>query len=134
MYGMVLPRFVEAALAGRPIEVYGDGAQTRCFCHVSDVVSAIQKLMATPGAVGEVFNLGGHEEVSINDLAQRVIQITGSKSEVGHVPYEQAYGRAFDDLPRRVPDLSKIKALIDFRPGRDLDEIIRSVVREQRGG
>jgi UDP-glucose 4-epimerase len=133
MYGMVLPRFVESALAGRPIEVYGDGAQTRCFCHVSDVVSAIQQLMATPRAVGEVFNLGGHEEVSINDLAQRVIQSSGSTSTIRHVPYEQAYGRAFDDLPRRVPDLSKIKALIEFRPKHDLDEIIRAVVREQRG-
>lgn len=132
MYGMVLPRFVEAALADRPIEVYGDGGQTRCFCHVSDVVSAIQQLMATPRAVGEVFNLGGHEEVSINDLAKRVIALTGSKSSIRHIPYEQAYGRAFDDLPRRVPDLSKIRALIDFRPKHDLDEIIRSVVRERQ--
>jgi UDP-glucose 4-epimerase len=133
MYGLVLPRFVEAALADRPIEVYGDGGQTRCFCHVADVVSAIQELMSTPKAVGEVFNLGGHEEVSINDLAERVIRLSGSQSTIRHIPYEQAYGRAFDDLPRRVPDLSKIQALIGFRPKHDLDEIIRSVVRERRG-
>jgi UDP-glucose 4-epimerase len=132
MYGMVLPRFVEAALANRPLEVYGDGAQTRCFSHVSDVVSALIQLMSTPKAIGDVFNLGGTQEISINDLAQRVIHITNSKSTILHIPYEKAYGRAFDDLPRRVPDLSKIKSLIQFTPRYDLDQIIRSILLDQQ--
>lgn len=132
MYGMVLPRFVEAALAGRPIDVYGDGAQTRCFCHVSDVVRALIQLMDTPKAVGDVFNLGGTEEVSINELANRVIQLTGSKSTIRRIPYEQAYGRAFDDLPRRVPDLSKICGLTGFAPRFNLNQIIESVIGDQR--
>src|SRR5688572_15687986 len=116
MYGMVLPRFIAAARANQPIEVYGDGNQTRCFCHVSDVVDALIKVMNTPKAVGEVFNLGGEEEISMNDLARRVIALANSKSEIKHIPYEQAYGRAFDDLPRRVPDLTKIKSVIGFTP------------------
>jgi UDP-glucose 4-epimerase len=133
MYGMVLPRFISAAVANGPLEVYGDGNQTRCFCHVSDVVDALIRLMATPKAVGDVFNLGGHEEISMNDLARRVIALANSKSEIRHVPYEKAYGIAFDDLPRRVPDLSKIKGVIGFTPRYSLDEIIRSVLEEQGG-
>jgi UDP-glucose 4-epimerase len=132
MYGMVLPRFIAAARANQPIEVYGDGNQTRCFCHVSDVVDALIKVMNTPKAVGEVFNLGGEEEISINDLARRVIALSGSKSEIKHIPYEQAYGRAFDDLPRRVPDLTKIKTAIGFSPKYNLDQIIRSVLEEKQ--
>src|SRR3954453_766147 len=127
MYGMVLPRFIAAALANQPLEVYGDGNQTRCFCHVSDVVDALIKLMNTPKAVGEVFNLGGHEEISINDLARRVIVLSNSKSELKHIPYEQAYGRAFHHLPRRVPDLTKIKNIIGFAPRHNLDQIIQSI-------
>jgi UDP-glucose 4-epimerase len=128
MYGMVLPRFVEAALAGRPLQVYGDGKQTRCFCHVGDVVGAITTLMATPSASGEVFNLGSDEEISIEALAKRVIELTRSRSTIEFVPYEKAYGPQFDDLPRRVPELEKIRAAIGFRPTKNLDEIIRSVI------
>jgi UDP-glucose 4-epimerase len=126
-YGMVLPRFVEAAKAGRDLQVYGDGKQTRCFCHVSDVVGAIIRLMEKPEAVGSVFNLGSDEEVSIDELARRVIEITGSKSAVKYLTYEQAYGQAFDDMLRRVPDLSRVARVIGFRPGYRLDDIIRSV-------
>jgi UDP-glucose 4-epimerase len=132
MYGMVLPRFVEAALSNRPLQVYGDGKQTRCFCHVSDVVDALMKLMAHPSAVGQVFNLGSDEEVSMNDLAQRVIDLAGSKSAIEHIPYEQAYGKEFDDMPRRVPRLDKIRHAMAFRPTLDLNAIIRSVIDELR--
>jgi UDP-glucose 4-epimerase len=132
MYGMVLPRFVEAALQGRPLTVYGDGNQTRCFCHVSDVVDALVKLMQTPAAVGDVFNLGGAQEISINDLAKRVITLSGSTSPIHHEPYEKVYGFAFDDLPRRVPRLDKIRAAIGFSPRLDLDQIIRSVIDDRR--
>jgi len=134
MYGMVLPRFVEAALAGRPIPVYGDGRQTRCFCHVDDVADAILRLADHPAAAGQVFNLGSDQEVSMNDLARRVIDITGSKSPIQHVPIEVAYGQQFDDLPRRVPRLDKVKQAIGFAPRYDLDSIIRSVVEAQRAG
>lgn len=134
MYGMVLPRFIAAAKANQPLEVYGDGNQTRCFSHVSDVVEALIKLMNNPKANGEVFNLGGHEEISINDLARRVIALTNSKSEIKHIPYEQAYGRAFDDLPRRVPDLAKIKNAIGFSPSYNLDQIIQSILADSSTG
>jgi UDP-glucose 4-epimerase len=133
MYGMVLPRFVAAALAGRAIEVYGDGAQSRCFCHVSDVVDALVKLMNTPAARGQVFNLGSNEETTIENLARRVIALTGSKSPIVKVPYEQAYGQQFDDLPRRVPKLDRIQAAIGFAPRWNLDQIIASVIEESRG-
>ncbi|HUB27901.1 MAG TPA: GDP-mannose 4,6-dehydratase [Tepidisphaeraceae bacterium] len=129
MYGMVLPRFVGAARSNRPLEVYGDGSQTRCFCHVLDVVEAIVNLMATPRSNGQVFNLGSDAEISILDLARRVIALTGSRSEIRHVPYERAYGQNFDDLPRRVPKLDKIRSVIDFAPRYDLDGMIRSVLQ-----
>jgi UDP-glucose 4-epimerase len=132
MYGMVLPRFVEAAVAGRPLTVYGDGTQTRCFCHVSDVVDALVGLMGTDKAVGDVFNLGGAQEISINDLAARVIELVGSRSTIQHEPYEKVYGFAFDDLPRRVPRLDKIRGAIGFQPRFDLDQIIKSVIDEHR--
>ena len=131
MYGMVLPRFVEAALANKALQVYGDGTQTRCFCHVSDVVDALIKLSETPSAVGQVFNLGSDEEISINDLAKKVIALTGSKSTIEHVPYDVAYGRQFDDLPRRVPKLERVRACVGFRPKVNLDQIIRSVIEHQ---
>lgn len=131
-YGMVLPRFVQAALAGQPLQVYGDGAQTRCFCHVSDVTDALVRLMETPAAVGQVFNLGSDEEVSIADLARRVIRATGSSSKIEYLSYEKAYGQAFDDLPRRVPQLSRIRSVIPFTPRHDLDQIIAAVAAEQR--
>jgi len=132
MYGMVLPRFVQAALAGRPLEVYGDGKQSRCFCHVSDIVAALVKLIETPGAHGHVFNLGSNEETTIEDLAKRVIALTGSKSTIQFIPYEQAYGQQFDDLPRRVPKLDRIREAIGFAPMWSLDQIIKSVVEEHR--
>jgi UDP-glucose 4-epimerase len=132
MYGMVLPRFVEAALAGRAIQVYGDGNQTRCFCHVSDVIGALVKLMDTRGAVGKVFNLGSDEEVSINQLAKRVVELAGSKSPIEHLSYQQAYGQPFDDMLRRAPDLTKVREAIGFRPRMSLDEIIRSVIEDQK--
>jgi UDP-glucose 4-epimerase len=132
MYGMVLPRFVEAALHNRPLQVYGDGNQTRCFCHVSDIVDALVKLMQTPSAVGNVYNLGSDEEITINDLARRVIQLSGSTSTIEHIPYAQAYGQPFDDLPRRVPKLDKIKAAIGFAPRLSLDQIIRSVIESHQ--
>ena len=133
MYGMVLPRFVDAALANKPLVVYGDGSQTRCFCHVSDVVDAMIRLMQTPSAVGNVYNLGSDEEVTMNDLARRVIEAAGSKSTIEHLSYERAYGQPFDDLPRRVPKLDKIRSAIGFAPKLNLNQIIRSVVEEQRG-
>jgi UDP-glucose 4-epimerase len=132
MYGMVLPRFVEAALAGRPLQVYGDGHQTRCFCHVKDVVDALIRLSETKTAFGEVFNLGSDEEISIDDLARRVITAAGSKSTVEHITYEQAYGQRFDDLPRRVPRLAKIRGAIGFEPRHTLEQIIKSLIDDYR--
>ena len=132
MYGMVLPRFVAAAVANRPLQVYGDGEQTRCFCHVGDVVGALHQLIRTPDAVGEVFNVGGDEEISMNALARRVIELAGSRSTIEYVPYEKAYGLQFDDLRRRVPKLDKIRRVIGFKPTRNLDQIIQSVIDEQR--
>jgi nucleoside-diphosphate-sugar epimerase len=127
MYGMVLPRFVAAAIADKPIQVYGDGRQTRCFCHVADIVDALARLMGRPNAVGRVFNLGSDQEISINDLAEKVIQICNSKSWIEHLTYEQAYGQRFDDLPRRVPKLDQIRSVFDFQPKYSLDQMIRSV-------
>jgi UDP-glucose 4-epimerase len=131
-YGMVLPRFVSAALKNEPLMVTGDGNQTRCFCHVSDVVDGLVKLMTTPAAAGQVFNMGGDEEISINELARRVIELTGSRSQIAHVSYEQVYGHAFQDMPRRVPRLDRVRAAIGFSPRQKLDEIVRSVISEQR--
>lgn len=132
MYGMVLPRFVAAALRGEPLHVYGDGTQSRCFCHVSDVVDAIVRLADCPAAVGQVFNLGSDEEITINALAQRVIELAGSSSALRHISYEQAYGQQFDDMARRVPKLEKIRSVIPFSPRYKLDDIIRAVIEEQR--
>jgi UDP-glucose 4-epimerase len=132
MYGMVLPRFVEAALAGRALQVYGDGDQTRCFCHVKDVVDALVRLSESKTAFGEVFNLGSDEEISINDLAHRVIAAAESKSRIEHLTYEKAYGQKFDDLPRRVPRLQKIRSAIGFSPRQNLDQIIRSLIDSHR--
>jgi UDP-glucose 4-epimerase len=130
-YGMVLPRFVAAAISNKPLQVYGDGKQTRCFCHVADVVDALIALMNTPAAIGEIFNLGSDDEISMNDLARRVIALAGSASQITHIPYEQAYGPDFDDLQRRVPNLGKIRRTISFAPSHDLEQIIRSVIDEQ---
>ena len=132
-YGMVLPRFVTAALSGGPLQIHGDGEQVRCFCHVADVVDALVRLAATDATAGEVYNLGGEEEVSVNALAARVLQLAGSDSKIERVSYEQAYGQRFEDVPRRVPDLSKIRSAIGFRPTFSLDGVIRSVIEDKRG-
>jgi len=131
-YGMVLPNFVRQALAGEPITIYGDGQQSRCFGYVGDVVEALAKLIRTEAAIGQIFNVGNDEEVTIEALARRVIQITGSKSEIVFVPYDQAYEAGFEDMQRRVPSLEKIGRLIGYRPKTSLNEIIQKVVEYQR--
>ena len=132
-YGMVVPRFVKQAIAGRPLTVFGDGSQTRCFCHVQDVVGALMKLVDTPASVGEVFNIGSTEEVTILQLAERVKHLASSSSEIVFVPYDEAYEEGFEDMPRRVPDTTKIDRLVGFQPSFTLDGIIRSVIEYQRG-
>jgi UDP-glucose 4-epimerase len=127
-YGMVIPTFVRQALAGEPITVYGDGSQSRCFTHVADVVGALLRLADAPGAVGEVFNIGSTEEVTIGDLAERVKTQAGSRSEIVRVPYSEAYEAGFEDMPRRVPDLAKIGGLIGYRPTRTLEQILDDVI------
>jgi UDP-glucose 4-epimerase len=127
-YGMVIPTFVRQALAGRPITVYGTGEQTRCFGFVKDVVGALVSLMEKDEAVGGVYNIGSNEEVSINQLAEKVRELTGSKSEIVRVPYDEAYEEGFEDMPRRVPDISKVGALTGFRPTVKLEEILQSVI------
>lgn len=131
-YGMVIPRFVEQALRDEPLTVYGDGRQTRCFCHVGDVVDALVALVGHPDASGKVFNLGRPDEVSIRELAERVIALTGSRSQIRHVPYQEAYGEGFEDMQRRVPDISRARALVGFDPQVGLDEILRMVIDECR--
>jgi UDP-glucose 4-epimerase len=132
-YGMVIPTFVKQALAGRPITVYGDGTQSRCFGYVGDVVGALMRLMDSSEAVGQVFNIGSNEEISIRALAERVKEITQSDSEIVYVPYEQAYEEGFEDMPRRIPDISKVSALVGFRPEMSLDGILESVIDYQIG-
>ncbi len=127
-YGMVVPSFVRQALAGQPITVFGDGNQARCFGYVGDVVGAVVKLADTPAAYGKVFNIGNEQEVSINELAERVIRHTGSASTIQRIPYTEAYGDGFEDMRRRVPDLGKIRDAIGYRPRVSLDEIIQRVV------
>jgi len=127
-YGMVVPTFVKQALTGRPITIHGDGSQSRCFTDVGDVVGALMKLMEHPAAVGEVFNVGSSEEITIRALAERVKALTGSNSEILCISYEKAYGEGFEDMPRRVPDLDKIGKLIGYRPSKSLDEILRGVI------
>jgi UDP-glucose 4-epimerase len=132
-YGMVIPTFVRQALSGRPITVYGDGGQTRCFGYVGDVVSALVKLMDHPDAVGQVFNIGSNEEVSIMDLAKRVKELTESESEIVCIPYDEAYEEGFEDMPRRVPDITKVNQMVGFRPEMQLDGILKSVINFQSG-
>ena len=127
-YGMVLPTFVRQALAGQPITVFGDGTQTRSFTHVGDVVDALEQLMREPRAVGEVFNIGNTVEVTIRDLAERVKKMTASDSPIHCVPYDIAYEAGFEDMPRRVPDISKIQSLVGFAPKTRLDDSIRTVI------
>jgi UDP-glucose 4-epimerase len=132
-YGMVIPTFVKQALAGRPITVYGDGQQTRCFGYVGDVVGALVKLMDHPQSVGQVFNIGSNEEVTILELAQRVKELTGSESEIVFVPYDEAYEEGFEDMPRRVPDVTKVNSLVGFHPEMSLDGILQSVINFHSG-
>ncbi|PYQ27444.1 MAG: nucleoside-diphosphate sugar epimerase [Acidobacteria bacterium] len=132
-YGMVIPTLVKQALAGRPLTVYGDGKQTRCFGYVGDIVDALVKLMDREEAVGQVFNIGSNEEVSIATLAERIRELTGSSSEIVFVPYSEAYEEGFEDMPRRVPDISKISALVGFRPKTSLDGILREVIAYHAG-
>ncbi len=131
-YGMVIPNFVRQALAGQPITVHGDGSQTRSFCHVRDVVGALLRLMDEPRAVGEVFNVGNSQEISIMALAERVRALTASGSPIVTIPYDQAYESGFEDMPRRVPDLSKIHGLIGYEPRTDLDAILADVIDDFR--
>jgi len=131
-YGMVLPRFVQAALANQPIPVYGDGQQQRCFCNVFDVVEAIHALAENPASVGKVFNIGSTEEITILDLAQRVRQRANSQSEVRLIPYEEAYEAGFEDFRRRVPSLDKIRQIIEWEPTTPLDETIDQIIAYYR--
>lgn len=127
-YGMVLPTFVRQALTGEPMTVFGDGMQSRSFTYVGDVVDALAKLAINPQAVGQVFNIGSTEEITIGDLAERVRAVTGSRSAIRFVPYDEAYETGFEDMPRRVPDIGKIHGLIGFEPRVPLDDTIRRVV------
>jgi len=131
-YGMVIPTFVKQALAGRPITVFGDGTQSRCFTHVADVVGALTKVMDHPAAVGQVFNIGSTEEVTIGELAELVKMLTDSRSEIVLVPYSEAYEAGFEDMPRRVPDLTKIGALIGYRPAHVLEQTLQDVIAYYR--
>ena len=133
-YGMVIPSFVQQALRGEPITVYGDGRQTRSFGFVGDVVDAMTRLIAEPRAVGDVFNIGNDEEISIRALAELVKELTASGSEIITVPYDKAYEAGFEDMPRRVPDLSRIKGLIDWSPKVGLREILTRVITHMRDG
>jgi UDP-glucose 4-epimerase len=127
-YGMVIPTFVRQALAGEPITVFGSGEQSRCFCHVADVIQGVQSLAVDDRAVGEVFNLGGKEEISILGLAERVKRLTDSKSQIRRMTYDEAYEQGFEDMMRRVPDTTKAERLVGFAPTRKLDEIVRDVI------
>jgi len=132
-YGMVIPTFVKQALAGRPITVYGSGKQSRCFCYVGDVVGALVKLMDKNQAVGEVFNIGSNQEITILDLAKRVKELAQSESEIVFVPYDEAYEEGFEDMPRRIPNVGKINSLVGFSPAMNLDGILRTVIEYHTG-
>ena len=131
-YGMVLPRFVRQALMGEPITIYGDGEQSRCFADVADIIDATVQLASNPRAVGQVFNIGSTEEVTIRLLAEKVIAATGSQSKIVYVPYEEAYAPGFEDMRRRVPDLEKIHQLIGYKPRYTLDETLERVILYER--
>ena len=126
-YGMVVPRFVQAALKNEPVTIYGDGTQSRVFCHVADAVKAIATIANTSSTIGDVYNVGGTGEVSIKELAEKVIAVTGSKSTITYTPYSDAYPAGFEDIQRRVPDISKIKSAIGWSPANDLHQIISDI-------
>lgn len=130
-YGMVIPRLVAQGMAGEPLTVYGDGTQSRCFAHVDDVTGALARLMGHPDAAGQVFNVGNDEEISILALAERVRVLTGGRSTIRLVPYGEAYTAGFEDMARRVPDLSKIRRLIGYQPTRNLDQILADILAER---
>jgi UDP-glucose 4-epimerase len=131
-YGMVIPNFVRQALAGEAITVFGDGKQSRAFTHVADVVAALLKLVAEPKAIGQVINIGNMQEVTMTQLAERVRDLSGSKSIIKHIPYDEAYESGFEDMPRRVPDLTRVKGLIGYEPKHDLDDILVQVIDDFR--
>ena len=126
-YGMVVPRFVTAALRNEPVQVYGSGDQIRCFCHVSDAIRALLLVIDSDKAIGQVFNVGNNQQISIMDLAKKVIEITGSNSEIKKIPYSEAYPEGFEDMQRRVPDISKIRNILGWSPEIGLDQIIRDI-------
>jgi len=131
-YGMVVPRFVKAALANEPITIYGDGNQTRCFAHVFDVIDAVIAIAFAENTVGKVINIGNNFEISINDLAKKIINETGSKSEVVYVPYAEAYGDGFEDMERRVPNIDLINQLVGWKPQRDLSTMISDISEDMK--
>jgi UDP-glucose 4-epimerase len=131
-YGMVIPRLVHQALAGEPLTVYGDGQQTRCFAHVADVVGALVALLDEPAAIGETFNIGNSGEISILELAKRVLDLTGSDSGITLMPFEDVYGTGFEDMNRRIPDTSKLRGLTGWEPRHGLDETLRAIIAEVR--
>jgi UDP-glucose 4-epimerase len=131
-YGMVVPRFVRRALVGEPLEIYGDGSQTRCFCHVDDTILALRRLMDADGLAGDILNVGATESISIGALAERVIAMTGSSSDVVHIDYGDVYGRGIDDMLHRVPAIGKIDAAVGWRPERNLDRILTDVIAYER--
>jgi UDP-glucose 4-epimerase len=131
-YGMVIPNFVRQALAGEAITVFGDGNQSRAFTHVADVVGALLKLVVEPKAIGQVINIGNMQEVTMTRLAERVRELSGSKSIIKHIPYDEAYESGFEDMPRRVPDLTRVKGLIGYEPKHDLDDILVQVIDDFR--
>ena len=126
-YGMVVPRFVSAALKNEPLQVYGSGDQIRCFCHVDDAVRALLNVMSSEKAIGQVFNIGNNQQISIMELARKIVEITNSKSQIIKVPYEEAYSEGFEDMQRRVPDISKIRNMLGWSPEIDLDQIIKDI-------
>jgi UDP-glucose 4-epimerase len=132
-YGMVVPRFVGQALADEPLSVYGSGSQRRCFCHVADIVGTLADLIQDERAYGEVYNLGSTEEVTIVDLAKRVIDLTDSSSEIAFIPYHEAYREGFEDMHRRIPDTTKVSDLLGWSPTRSLEMIIDDVIESRRG-
>ncbi len=130
LYGNVIPRLVRQALAGEALTVYGDGHQTRCFCHVADVIDGFVRLLDHPDALGQVFNVGSREEISMLDLAERVRELVGSSSRIDLVPYSDAYAPGFEDVPRRVPDITKIQAVTGWQPTQTLDDILTETIAE----
>ena len=128
-YGMVIPRFVESAISGNEIKVFGDGTQRRCFMHVTDAVRALISIITNPDSYGQIYNLGQQKEISILELAQRIIELTNSNSKISLIPYSEAYDPGFEDMPRRIPDTTKIKSLIGWEASIDLDKIINDVIK-----